>query len=234
MLGTITPLEEIATAAKSVDALVVVDAAQLVPHAAVDVQKLGIDFLAFSGHKAFGPTGVGVLWGRREFLESMSPFLAGGHMIDRVFSDHSTWAELPAKFEAGTLPTAQAIALGTAIDYIDKLGFEAIHRHENELLNYAHERLNGIDGITIHGPDIESKGSIVSFTLKDAHPQDVANLLDRKGIAVRYGHHCTMLLHEALGVSATVRASFAFYNTKEEIDILADAIGFVKQRLRLD
>lgn len=233
VLGTVTPLEEIATAAKTVDALVVVDGAQLVPHAPVDVQKLGIDFLAFSGHKIYGPTGVGVLWGRRELLEAMSPFLAGGHMIDRVFDDHSTWAALPAKFEAGTLPTAQAIALGSAVEYVNKLGFPAIHRHEEELLHYAHERLNAIDGVKIHGPAVEKKGSIVSFTLKDAHPQDVANLLDRKGVAVRYGHHCTMLLHEALGVSATVRASFALYNTKEEIDVLADAIEFVKQRLRI-
>lgn len=233
VLGTITPLEEIAADAKSVNALVVVDAAQLVPHAPVDVQKLGIDFLAFSGHKIYGPTGVGVLWGRRELLESMSPFLAGGHMIERVFPDHSTWAPLPAKFEAGTLPTAQAIALGSAIEYVNKLGYETIHRQEEELLHYAHERLIAVDGVTIHGPDVEKKGSIVSFTLKDAHPQDVANLLDRKGIAVRYGHHCTMLLHEVLGVSATVRASFAFYNTKQEIDVLANALEFVKQRLRI-
>jgi cysteine desulfurase/selenocysteine lyase len=175
-----------------------------------------------------------VLYGRRELLEMMDPFLCGGHMIDRVYRDHSTWAELPAKFEAGTLPIVQAIALGAAIDYVTSLGFEAIHEHERVLLRHAHQKLGEIPGLAIYGPDLDHKGSIVSFTVKDAHPEDLAQLLDRKGVFVRHGHHCTMPLHDLLHVPATVRASFGLYNTLEEVDALVDGIHFARHKLRLE
>jgi cysteine desulfurase/selenocysteine lyase len=164
----------------------------------------------------------------------MDPFLAGGHMIDRVYRDHSTWADLPAKFEAGTLPIAQAIALGAAVDYVTNIGFDAICNHEDGLLRYAHERLQSIPGLKIYGPAPEHKGSIVSFTAEGAHPEDLAQLLDRKGVFVRHGHHCTMPLHEMLCVANTVRASFGLYNTRGEVDALADAIHFARQKLRLE
>jgi cysteine desulfurase/selenocysteine lyase len=233
VLGTINPIDLIVEKAKSAGALVLVDAAQSVPHSAVDVCNPQIDFLAFSGHKLYGPTGIGVLYGRRELLETMDPFLCGGHMIDRVFLDHSTWAELPAKFEAGTLPIVQAIALGTAVDYVMELGFDAIHEHEQHLLQKAHEVLQNVPGLVIYGPSPDQKGSIVSFTVEGAHPQDLSFQLDRKGVAVRYGHHCTMPLHDWLDAPATVRASFAFYNTTAEIDALVDALYFARKKLRL-
>lgn len=233
VLGTRPPIAEIARKAHAVGALIFVDAAQSVPHELIDVQSDGIDFLAFSGHKLYGPSGVGVLYGRRELLEEMDPLLFGGHMIDRVTLEESTWAPLPAKFEAGTLPIAQAIALRSAIEFVQELGLENIHAHEQKLLAYAHERMNEVPGMKIYGPGLGEKGAIVSFTLKGAHPEDLAQLLDRKGVFVRHGHHCTMPLHEWLGVSATVRASFALYNTTEDIDRLLDAIDFARQRLRL-
>lgn len=233
VLGTINPVGKLAERAKQVGAVTVVDGAQSVPHMPTDVQADGIDFLAFSGHKLFGPSGIGVLYGRRQLLEQMDPFLSGGHMIERVYKDHSTWAPLPAKFEAGTIPIAQAIALGTAVDFVQGIGFDAIHRHEQSLLDYAHGQLLEIPGLTIYGPSTEHKGSIVSFTIEDAHPEDLAQLLDRRGVFVRHGHHCTMLLHDLLGVPATVRASFALYNTREEIDVLVEAIHFARKKLRL-
>jgi len=234
VLGTISPLPEITAAARRVGALVLVDAAQSVPRLPVSVADPQVDFLTFSGHKMYGPTGAGVLYGRRELLQEMDPFLCGGHMISRVERDHSEWAELPAKFEAGTLNIAQAIAMGAAIDFINQIGIDEIAVHEDRLLRSALEKLSAVPGLRIYGPTAEHKGAIISFTVEGAHPQDLAHLLDRKGVAVRYGHHCTMPLHEKLGVPATVRASFAAYNTAAEIDTLINALHFARQRLRLE
>ncbi len=233
VLGTINPIAELAARAHDVGAIVVVDGAQSVPHAPTNVVDAGIDFLAFSGHKLYGPNGVGILYGRRELLEQTDPLLMGGHMIDRVYRDHATWASSPAKFEAGTLPIAQAIALGAAVDYVNSIGFEAIQVHEQALLLYAYLRIAEIPGVRIYGPGPEDRGGIVSFTMDGAHPEDIAQLLDRRGVFVRHGHHCTMPLHDLLGVSATVRASLAVYNTLGEIDALLEALEFVRQRLRL-
>lgn len=233
VLGTINPIDEIAERARAVGARVLVDGAQSVPHLPVNVADLGIDFLAFSGHKLFGPSGVGVLYGREEVLSEMPPFLGGGHMIDQVFHDHSAWAALPAKFEAGTLPIAQAIGLGAAIDYVQRLGFESILAYEHELLVYATEQLQQIPGMRLYGPDVNEKGSIISFTIDGAHAEDLAQLLDRRGVFVRHGHHCTMPLHQLIGVPATVRASLALYNSREDVDRLIDALQFARQRLRL-
>ena len=232
MLGTVNPIAEITQRAHSVGAFVLADAAQSTPHQPLDVQASGVDFAAFSGHKLFGPTGIGVLYGRQTLLKDMNPFLGGGHMIDQVHKDHSTWADPPAKFEAGTIPIVQAIALSAAIDYVQAIGFEKIHAYESHLLKRAHERLSQIPGLTIHGPAIESKGAICSFTIDGAHPEDLANLLDVKGVFVRHGHHCTMPLHHVLGISASVRASFSIYNTESEIDRLVDALEFALERVR--
>jgi cysteine desulfurase/selenocysteine lyase len=207
VLGTINPIGEISKRAKAVGALVLVDAAQSVPHGLMNVQDLAVDFLAFSGHKVFGPSGVGVLYGRKDLLETMDPFLCGGHMISRVYKDHSEYADPPMKFEAGTLPIAQAIALRSAIEYLKRIGFDAIHAQERDLLEYATNRLQEIPGLSIYGPSLEHKGSICSFTIDKVHPEDLANLLDRCGVFVRHGHHCTMPLHDLLKVPATTRAS---------------------------
>ena len=233
VLGTINPIGELAKLAHDHGALIAVDGAQSTPHQVVDVQDLSIDFLSFSGHKLFGPTGVGVLYGRRELLVEMDPFLCGGHMIDQVFTDHATWAPPPAKFEAGTHAIAQAIALGTAVEYIQELGFDAIHQHETSLLKYAHETMGEVPGMRIAGPDVPYKGPIVAFTIDGAHAEDLAQLLNVKGVFVRHGHHCTMPLHNWLNVPATVRASFAMYNTREEVDTLVDALHYARKRLRL-
>lgn len=233
VLGTINPIAEISARAKAVGAWVLVDAAQSVPHAEVDVQDLAVDFLAFSGHKVFGPTGVGVLYGRRELLEAMDPFHCGGHMISRVFQDHSEYAEPPMKFEAGTLPIAQAIALRSAIEFVQKWGYAAIHAHEKDLLEYATKQLSEVPGMKIYGPGTEHKGSICTFTIENVHPEDLANLLDRSGVFVRHGHHCTMPLHDLLKVPATTRASFAFYNNREDVDQLIEGIHYARKRLRL-
>jgi cysteine desulfurase/selenocysteine lyase len=231
--GTKPPLEILSQIAKSVGAIFVVDAAQTAPHQKIDVQALGIDFLAFSGHKVFGPSGVGCLYGRTELLLAMDPFMGGGHMIDRVYLDHSTWALPPAKFEAGTLPIAQAIALGTALEYLGQQDLNAVHKHEVDLTQYAFDRLQSIPGLKIYGPPAAVRGPIVSFTIDKAHPEDLAQLLNRYGVFVRHGHHCTMPLHDLLGVSSTVRASFALYNTREEIDILHDSLIASLKKLRV-
>ncbi len=233
VLGTLNPIDVLVERARQVGALVLVDGAQSVPHEPTNVQDPPIDFLVFSGHKLFGPTGVGILWGRAELLDAMDPFLCGGHMIEAVYLDHSTWAPLPAKFEAGTIPIAQAIALGTAIDYVRSVGWEAIERHERELLAYALERLSRVPGLKVHGPAFEHRGPIVAFSLEGAHPEDLAQLLNLKGVFVRHGHHCTMPLHEHLGVPATVRASLAMYNTRQDIDALVDGLQFARKKLRL-
>ena len=233
VLGTINPVDELASKAHDRGALLFVDAAQSAPHRRIDVTRSQIDFLAFSGHKLFGPSGVGVLYGRRNLLEDMDPYLFGGGMIDEVHEQSSTWAELPAKFEAGTLPVAQAIALGTAIDFVCSIGFEAVEAHERQLVERAHDRLSEIAGLHIFGPSPERKGPIVSFTVDGLHPHDLSQLLDEKGVAVRAGHHCTMPLHKHLDVSATTRASFACFNTADEVDRLAKAIHFARKRFRL-
>ena len=233
VLGATIPVKRVAEAAHSVGAVFILDAAQSIVHQQIDVVKQQVDFLAFSGHKIYGPSGVGILYGKKELLEQMPPFLGGGHMIDRVFEDHSTWAAVPAKFEAGTLPIAQAIALRPAIVLIQEIGFEWIEQHERELLVRATEQLQEIPGLKIYGPDVREKGAIISFTVEGAHPQDLAFLLNRHGVCVRHGHHCAMLLHEILDVSATVRASFGLYNTLQEVDRLAEAIQQARVKLRL-
>lgn len=234
VLGTVNPVHDIARKAHAVGAKILVDAAQSTPHGPIDVRTGDggeIDFLALSGHKLFGPTGIGVLYGREELLREMNPFLGGGHMISRVFKDHSDWADPPAKFEAGTIPIVQAIAMGTAIDYVEGLGFDNIHNYETTLLRYATDKLESIPSLKIYGPACEFKGPICSFTIDGVSAEDLANLLDIKGVFVRHGHHCTMPLHDKLGVSASVRASFAMYNTHEEVDRLVDAINFALERL---
>ncbi len=232
VLGTSPPIAEIARRAKAHGALVLVDGAQSVPHLATNVRELEIDFLAFSGHKLYGPTGVGVLYGRRALLEAMDPFLCGGHMISEVYWDHSTWAQLPDKFEAGTIPIAQAIALGSAIDFVTEIGFPAIHAHDVDLATYAFLRLAEIPGLTIFGPEPPQRGPIISFSIEGAHPRDLAPYLDMKGVAVRHGHHCTMPLHELLGVPTTIRASFGVYSSRGDVDVLVDAIQFARTKLR--
>lgn len=232
VLGTVNPITEISQRVHACGALLHVDAAQSVPHLATSVTRDGIDFLSLSGHKLFGPSGVGVFYGRRELLDAMNPFMGGGHMIAQVFKTHSTYSDPPAKFEAGTLPIVQAIALGTAIDYVQQLGLDRIHAYESALLRYAHERLQSIHGLTIHGPAPEHKGAICSFTIDGASSYDLAEWLNSKGVFVRHGHHCTMPLHQILKIENSVRASFAFYNTFEEIDRLVNAIDFTVAKLR--
>jgi cysteine desulfurase/selenocysteine lyase len=234
VLGTINPIGRLVEAAATVGARVLVDGAQSVPHAAINVQDPAIDFLAFSGHKLYGPSGIGVLYGRRELLEMMDPFLCGGNMISEVGLTESTWADLPAKFEAGTLPVAEAIALGTAVDYVTDIGFERIGRIERALLVEAQTRLQEIPDLVIHGPDVDHKGAIISFTDPRVHPHDMAELLKRKGVALRAGHHCAMPLHARLGVVATTRVSLAVYNTSADIDVLIEAIHYARKVLRRD
>ena len=232
VLGTINPVAEIARRAHAAGALVLVDAAQSVPHGKTDVTALGADFLVFSGHKMLGPSGIGVLYGRDELLDAMPPFLGGGSMINRVYLDRFTPAELPAKFEAGTPPIAPAIALGAAIDYLNSLGLDTIARHEHELVRYAYERLEEIDGLRILGPPPGQRATLVSFTLAQPHPHDVAQLLDQQGIAVRAGHHCTQPLHDRLGIAASTRASFYLYNTPAEVDLLVDTVRQIQDRFK--
>jgi len=232
--GTLPPLKELAARAHEAGAVVLVDGAQSVPHGPTDVRDLDVDFLVFSGHKLFGPSGVGVLYGRLDLLQRMDPFLYGGHMISRVSLAESSWEAPPAKFEAGTVPIAQAIALATAIEYVQGLGWDAIQAHEKQMLEYAHERLAEIPGLQIYGPTTAHKGAIISFTISGASAEDLAQLLDRRGVFVRHGHHCTMPLHERLGITASVRASFAIYNTRTEVDSLIDALHFALGRLRLE
>ncbi len=234
VLGTLNPIRELASRAHQVSAVILVDGAQSVPHLPTDVRDPIIDFFAFSGHKLYGPTGVGVLYGRRELLEAMDPFLCGGNMINEVHLETSTWADLPSKFEAGTLPIAEAIGLGAAIDYVHSLGFAAIHAQESKLLEKALRLLPQTPGVTVYGPSLEHRGSIVSFTVEKVHPHDLADLFDQKGVAIRAGHHCTMPLHDWLDVPATARASFAFYNTEAEVDALIDAIHYARHKFRLE
>jgi cysteine desulfurase/selenocysteine lyase len=232
VLGTINPVREIARRAHAAGAVVLVDAAQSVPHVPTSVRELGADFLAFSGHKMLGPTGIGVLYGREELLNAMPAFLGGGSMINRVWPDRFTPAELPAKFEAGTPPIAPAIALGAAIDYLNLIGLEKIQQHEHELCRYAYERLLEVDGLRILGPPPDRRAGLVSFTLPEPHPHDIAQLLDEEGIAVRAGHHCAWPLHDRLGIPASTRASFYLYNTPAEVDLLAEVVAKIRDRFR--
>jgi cysteine desulfurase/selenocysteine lyase len=225
VLGTINPVRQIADAAHAVGALVLADAAQSVPHMPVNVQDLGADFVGFTGHKLCGPTGIGGLWGRRELLDEMPPFLGGGEMIETVWIDHSTFAQPPHKFEAGTMPIAEAAGLSAAIDYLSEIGLDAIHQHEQALLADALTQLKDIDGLRILGPDQpQDRGTAISFEVDGVHPHDVSQVLDELGIAVRAGHHCAWPLHRKLGVQASTRASFYLYNTHEEVTALADGI----------
>ena len=225
VLGTINPVAEIAARAHAVGALVLVDAAQSVPHGLMDVSSIGADFVGFTGHKMCGPTGIGVLWARRELLDEMPPFLGGGEMIETVFMERSTYAPPPHKFEAGTMPIAQAVGLGAAVDYLSDLDLAAVRAHEQNLLERALPALGEIDGLRILGPtEAAGRGSAVSFTLDGVHPHDVSQVLDDRGVAVRAGHHCAWPLHRALGVQSSTRASFYLYNTAEEVDALAEGI----------
>jgi len=230
-LGTANPLERLTAWARERGAVTVVDAAQAAPHREVDVQALGCDFLAVSGHKMCGPSGIGALWGRAELLQEMEPFLLGGHMIRSVKAERTTWGELPHKFEAGTAPMAEAVGFGAAIDYLTEVGFEAIERHEHELVAYALERLHELDWVTCYGPPPERRAGIVSFNVDGVHPHDVAQILDLDGVAIRAGHHCCQPLMQKLGVAATNRASFYLYTIPEEIDRLVDGLHKARKLL---
>jgi len=232
VLGTIPPTDEIIKKAHAVGALVLLDAAQSVPHAPTDVQALDCDFLAFSGHKMLGPTGIGVLWARQEILADMPPFLTGGDMIKKVTLDGCDWNDLPWKFEAGTPSIAETIGLGYAVDYLNQLGMENVRQHEIELVAYALDRLNQVEGIRIYGPqEPTARGGAIAFTLGDIHAHDVSAVLDAEGIAVRAGHHCAMPLHDKLGLVATTRASFYVYNTPDDIDRLAEGLDKTREYL---
>ncbi len=225
VLGTINPVRAIADRAHAAGALVLVDAAQSVPHMPVDVASLGADFLGFTGHKMCGPTGIGVLWGRRELLEEMPPFLGGGEMIEDVRMERSTFAPPPHKFEAGTMPIAEAATLAAAIGYLGEVGLPALREYEHGLVGHALEALREIDGLRILGPaEPVDRGAAISFTVDGVHPHDMSQVLDERGIAVRAGHHCAWPLHRAMGVQASTRASFYLYNTHEEADALAEGI----------
>ncbi len=228
-LGTINDTARLAAWAHARGAILVCDGAQAAPHLRLDVQTLGCDFLAVSGHKMLGPSGIGFLWGRAELLQAMDPFLFGGHMIRHVGDQETTWGELPAKFEAGTSPLAEAVGLGAAIDYLEAVGLDAIEAHEHALAGYALDRLGEIPGVTLYGPPADRRAGIVSFNLYGddgalIHPHDVAQFLDLDGICIRAGHHCTQPLMRKLGVTATNRASFYLYNTAEDVDRLAASV----------
>lgn len=225
VLGTINPAREMIAQAHKAGAVVVVDAAQSVPHMPVDVQELDADFLCFSGHKMLGPTGIGVLYGRRELLEEMPPFMGGGDMIRTVHLRESTWNDLPWKFEAGTPAIAEAIGLGAAVDYLNQPGMERVHQLEREITTYAMEQLRAVPGLTIYGPEAEQRGGVISFTLGDIHPHDLASILDQEfGVAIRAGHHCAQPLMERYGLSATARASFYIYTVPSDVDTLVQGL----------
>ena len=229
VLSTINPLEEIVRRAHAAGAIVVVDGAQAVPHLPVDVVALGADFYAWTGHKAYGPTGIGVLHGRAELLEAMPPWLGGGHMIKRVGRDESTYLEPPARFEAGTSAVAEAIGLGAAVDFLSEIGMDEVRAHGREIAAYALERVGELDDVTLYGPaDVEQRGGALAFNIEGAHPHDVSEILGREGVCIRAGHHCAQPLMRRLGVAATSRASFAVHTTREDVDRLVDALGSVR------
>lgn len=229
VLGTINPVSEMIRLAHEAGALALVDAAQSVPHLPVDVQALGADFLAFSAHKMLGPTGIGALYGKRDVLNAMPPFLGGGDMIKTVHLRDFAPNDLPHKFEAGTPAIAEAVGFAAAVDYLNAIGMDAVAAHEREMIAYALERLEEIPGVKVFGPSAEEKGGVASFTLEGVHPHDVAQILDTYGVAVRAGHHCAQPLHEKFGIPATTRASFYLYSIKEEVDALVDGIYQVKK-----
>jgi len=229
VLGTFNPVAEMTRLAHAAGAIVLVDGAQSVPHLPVDVQALGVDFLAFSAHKMLGPTGIGTLYGRADLLERMPPFLGGGDMIKTVHLRSFIPNDLPHKFEAGTPAIAEAVGFGAAVDYLNKVGMEAVAAHEQEMVSYALERLEEIPGVKVLGPSADKKGGVAAFTLEGVHPHDIAQIMDRYGIAVRAGHHCAQPLHEKFGITATARASFYIYSLKEEVDALVAGIYKVKE-----
>lgn len=229
VLGTITPAQEIIRLAHQAGALTLVDGAQSVPHFAVDVQALDADFLAFSAHKMCGPTGIGVLYGKKALLEAMPPFLGGGDMIKRVHLRSFAPNDLPHKFEAGTPAIAEGIGFGAAVDYLQGVGMDLIAAHEQELVSYALERLEEVPGVRVLGPGAAQRGGVVSFTLDGVHPHDISQILDQQGVAIRAGHHCAMPLHEKYGLAATARASFYLYNRLDEIDRLVEGLYTVKK-----
>ncbi|WP_030161520.1 cysteine desulfurase [Glycomyces sp. NRRL B-16210] len=230
LLGTVNPTSQITARAREVGALVGLDASQSVPHLPVNVAELGVDFIAFTGHKMLGPTGIGVLWAKADLLDAMPPFLTGGSMIKTVTMERTTFADAPAKFEAGTPPIAEAVGLAAAVDYLDELGMENVRAHEKELAGYMLERFETVDGLTVVGPRVPiGRGATVSFTFADVHPHDVGQILDAEGIAVRVGHHCAKPTCDRFGVNATTRASAYVYNTREEIDRLVEALGQVRK-----
>lgn len=233
VLGAINPVAEIARLAHEAGALILVDAAQSVPHMPVDVQALDVDFLAFSGHKMLGPTGSGILYGRRALLEAMPPWIGGGDMISRVRLEGSTWNDLPYKFEAGTPSIAEAIGLGYAVDYLSRIGMANIEAHEQVMIAYALERLAEVPGITLYGPEAEQRAGVATFTMDGIHPHDLAQLLDASGVAVRAGHHCAQPLHDCLSLAASTRASFYLYNTPQEIDSLVEGLYRAKAAFAL-
>ena len=235
VLGTINPVRDIVRRGRDAGAVVVVDGSQAVPQLPFDVSDVGADFYVWTGHKALGPTGIGVLHARRELLESMRPFIAGGDMISRVGFESSTWNELPWKFEAGTSAVAEGIGLGAAVDYLSALGMEAVRAHEKELTTYALERLPEVPGLRIFGPpDAERRGGVLSFAMKGIHPHDIAELCDREAVCIRAGHHCAQPLMRSMGVPATARASFHVYNSREDVDRLLEALVGARSIFRLE
>jgi cysteine desulfurase/selenocysteine lyase len=234
VLGTINPVAAVVQRAHAAGAVVLIDGSQAVPQIPVDLKEIDADFYAWTGHKAYGPTGIGVLHGRRALLEEMPPFIGGGHMIRTVGAAESTWTDLPWKFEAGTSQIAEAIGLGAAVDWIRALGIEQIRAHEASLVADAMERLAGVPGLRMHGPaDAEDRGALISFVLEGAHPHDVGEILGREGICVRAGHHCAQPLMRRLGVHATSRASFAAHNTRDDVDRLIAGLDVVRSVLQL-
>lgn len=229
VVGTINPAKEIIELAHVAGALTLVDGAQSVPHFAVDVQDLDVDYYVFSGHKMCGPTGIGVLYGKEELLQAMPPFMGGGDMIKRVELRRFVPNELPHKFEAGTPSIAEAVGLGAAVDYLSQVGMDAVETHEHMLIEYAMERLEEVPGVWVFGPTVDKKGGVASFTFEGIHPHDVSQILDRSGVAIRAGHHCAMPLHDKFDIPATARASFYLYNTTEEIDKLIEGLYRVKE-----
>ncbi len=232
-LGTINPVRELCLRARAAGAITVIDACQAVPRMPVDVTDWQCDFMAFSSHKMLGPTGIGVLWGRKELLDSMPPFLAGGGMINVVTYESSTYADVPARFEAGTPAIAEAVGLSAAVDYLEAIGMERVHAYELKLARIALEKLSALPLVTIYGPSIEHRTGVISLTVGDIHAHDLASILDREGICVRAGHHCNQPLMEKLGVPATTRASFYIYNTEPEIDALIAGIDVAKRIFKL-
>ena len=224
VVGTVNPVQELVAAARAVGAAVLIDGAQSAPHMPVDVQALDADFFVFSSHKMCGPTGIGVLYGKRELLEAMPPFMGGGDMIREVTMTGSKWNTVPYKFEAGTPSIAEAIGLGAAVDYLQQVGMAWIQAHERAITQYAYTRMAEVEGLHILGPAPDARGGLVAFTLEGVHPHDLSAILDRSGVAVRAGHHCAQPLHDRLGIHASARASFYLYNTLEEVDVLVQAL----------